>query len=200
MKEKVHRVAFEVKSLYFPGPIHYPIVLKFKEVHINHGDAYDSRTGVFTAPFDGLYSFYFFTLSSETQYPLPSLYSSLFQASNYEGLTLHVFLAKDRTRFMDVVCSAKSRVCSGETMIKLKKGDEISSVLAQNKIIDGYKTKFSGYLVYQIFDEKKDDGENGEETTPTTTTTPVTTTRVPQNGDGVQPPVDNLKFGFGVFG
>lgn len=148
------KTAFEFREARYGGPSPYPIDITYRRSRVNYGvgiddESFDGSTGKFTAPCDGLYSFYFYTLSAEQWqgYGYPDLLG--IQPAPRPS-TRHVFLVKNRTRFLDLFCSSKSRICSGRTVISLDKDDEVWAVLDGGKAIDKLSTRFSGYLVYDL--------------------------------------------------
>lgn len=147
MKRKIDKTAFEVKEARFAGPALFPTIIRFRRERVNLGGAYDFQTGIFTAPADGLYSFYFYALAGVDL--MPAYSNRYFGAQSTTQINPHVFLAKNRGRVLDIVCSSESRVCSGHSVLEMNDGDQVRPVLVDNKVIDPLSARFSGYLVYE---------------------------------------------------
>lgn len=85
--------------------------VKFNQVSLNVGDAYNTTTGKFTAPVDGLYSFSWTTMSNIGKYFITEIVlNSIPMAYNYTD-------SRGRT--------AGYSMSSSHANIKMKKGDEV---------------------------------------------------------------------------
>ncbi|KAL4007840.1 hypothetical protein ACER0C_001692 [Sarotherodon galilaeus] len=118
------------------GPFNTHIILIFKHVFTNIGNAYNPHTGIFTAPVRGVYHFDW------------SVYA---RANNKTGAALfrngeHIFLAYENPTSGDVSGS-------NAASLRLEVGDQVSVRLwANTRIFDDqyHHTSFSGHLIFTM--------------------------------------------------
>ncbi|KAK7163406.1 hypothetical protein R3I93_007455 [Phoxinus phoxinus] len=118
------------------GPTDKPKILEYKKVFSNVGSAYDSNTGIFTAPIKGAYYFRFY-------------------AHSHGATTMAVSLLKNG----ETQCSvhAWKPVSNGNgsngVVLTLEIGDQISTQLWKNTWVyddpESY-TSFSGFLIFPL--------------------------------------------------
>ncbi|KAK7159518.1 hypothetical protein R3I94_005759 [Phoxinus phoxinus] len=134
------KVAFSVgllaSGLGHTGPTDKPKILDYKKVFSNVGSAYDSNTGIFTAPIKGAYYFRFY-------------------AHCHGKTTMAVSLLKNG----ETQCSvyAWKPVSNGNgsngVVLTLEIGDQISTQLWKNTWVyddSGSYTSFSGFLIFPL--------------------------------------------------
>ncbi|KAL1280692.1 hypothetical protein QQF64_015292 [Cirrhinus molitorella] len=120
----------------YTGPISTPKTLVYKKVFSNIGGAYDSNTGVFTAPVKGAYYFRFY-------------------GHSHGGTTMAISLLKNgKTQ-----CSlhawkpTSNGNASNGVVLTLEIGDQISTQLWQNTWVyddpESY-TSFGGFLIFPL--------------------------------------------------
>ncbi|XP_036968490.1 complement C1q-like protein 4 [Acanthopagrus latus] len=135
LEEGQTKVAFgtmlEKDGIY--GPFKRDVTLPFNKVFTNIGDAYDSSTGVFTAPVAGVYYFTFFYQAGKNATKL-----ELFKNSQ-----IIVRTTEDKASY-DTSDSGGNAV-----VLQLKERDEVCVRMVENcEIWAGeYHTSFSGFLV-----------------------------------------------------
>ncbi|XP_036425564.1 complement C1q-like protein 2 [Colossoma macropomum] len=106
------------------GPFDYHTTLIYQDVITNVGGAYDSETGVFTAPVNGVYTFstYFFTWSHS------------------ESTTLHIFKNTDELVASFVYESTPEQPLRGESssnavIVQLQKFDKVFVLLNERDLL-----------------------------------------------------------------
>ncbi|XP_050959510.1 complement C1q-like protein 4 isoform X1 [Labeo rohita] len=118
------------------GPISTAKILVYKKVFSNIGGAYDSNTGVFTAPMKGAYYF-------------------RFKGHSHGGTTMAVSLLKNG----QTQCSlhawkpASNGNASNGIVLTLETGDQISTRLWQNTWVyddPASYTSFGGFLIFPL--------------------------------------------------
>ncbi|KAL6457852.1 hypothetical protein MHYP_G00330820 [Metynnis hypsauchen] len=124
------------------GPFDYHTTLIYQDVITNIGGAYDSQTGVFTAPVNGVYTFliYFFTWSRS------------------ESTSLRIFKNTDELVGSFVYKSTPEQPIRGESSsnavtVQLQKYDKVFVLLhSGGKIIDSVikLSTFSGSLLFSL--------------------------------------------------
>ncbi|XP_054628196.1 uncharacterized protein LOC129179240 [Dunckerocampus dactyliophorus] len=122
-----HKVMFTATG----GDIKKDDKLVFDVVHTNVGNAYNSSTGIFTAPYKGVY---FFTLTCDI---------------NYGMIELHVFKSSElMMKFYDNT-EQKGHSGTNSWMLRLDKEDKVyvKPVLNQNLQRHDKHSVFSGFLV-----------------------------------------------------
>ncbi|TKS87860.1 Adiponectin 30 kDa adipocyte complement-related protein [Collichthys lucidus] len=120
------------------GPFNTDVTLKFSKVFTNIGQAYSPITGVFTAPFAGVYYFVFHGWDARL---LKSIGLKLYQ--NDKRIT-GCFDSNDDSGLVSV---------SNSFVLKLDKGDVIYLVLSSTYGIydDVYnRSTFSGFLLFAL--------------------------------------------------
>ncbi|XP_048774559.2 complement C1q-like protein 3 [Ostrea edulis] len=115
-------------------------VVKYDHVLTNLGGAYQPKTGVFTVPYNGIY-----TISC----------SLLSHPANY----VHLDIMKNKAVLSTLFAAAKTHPHSGQTLqLVLKKGDKIWVRNANNKPRMLHDRKvynmFSGVLIQECFDDQ----------------------------------------------
>ncbi|XP_067381575.1 cerebellin-1-like [Channa argus] len=118
------------------GPFNSDTTLIYKSVLTNIGDAYDSLTGIFTAPLAGVYYFCIFYHAGGENEPKLLLYK------NNELIAM----AHDHKSEADTADNGGNAV-----FVQLQQGDRVFVQLEANTHIWGYNhhTTFSGFLVTQ---------------------------------------------------
>ena len=109
--------------------------IKFDNAVLNVGNGYDSLTGVFIAPFDGIYSF------------TATIFGRLDNGDMYFGLCKNT-----------VICYAnfeinRSHQVAQSVILELHKGDHVAVLHNGNDhgIVGHNFTTFSGFLLYERF-------------------------------------------------
>uniref|UniRef100_A0A8C6S4L8 C1q domain-containing protein n=1 Tax=Neogobius melanostomus TaxID=47308 RepID=A0A8C6S4L8_9GOBI len=120
------------------GPFNTEITLKFSKVFTNFGQAYNTHTGVFTAPLRGVYYFRFTGFSVKTNH-----WFGVILYHNNKRVSWN-------TDYNDDVFYAS---ISNGLPLELEKGDVVYLVLPSNhvKYDDSYnRTVFSGFLIFPL--------------------------------------------------
>ncbi|XP_041649938.1 complement C1q-like protein 3 [Cheilinus undulatus] len=119
------------------GPFNTRTTLIYKTVKTNIGNAYNSATGIFTAPVAGVYYFTFFYNANSTHKAFLMLYKNSVQI---------VFIWENSSK-------TESYDSGGNAVfLQLKRGDQVYVRMGENSHIYGgsYYTTFSGFLVSQM--------------------------------------------------
>ncbi|XP_051726202.1 cerebellin-1-like [Ctenopharyngodon idella] len=118
------------------GPFEARTPLIYKKIFTNTGNAYDSNTGIFTAPVNGVYFFRFYAHAhSSKQMAVSLLKNNQTQCS--------VFTEKPVT----------NANASNGVVLSLEKGDQVSTQLWDNSWVYDYEssfTSFSGFLLFPL--------------------------------------------------
>ncbi|XP_073714188.1 complement C1q-like protein 3 [Misgurnus anguillicaudatus] len=118
------------------GPFHDHTTLVYKKVYSNIGNAYDSNTGIFTAPVKGVYFFRFYAHSQGGMKMAVSLYKNdVFQCSVFTGKPV-----------------AHSNASNG-VVLTLKPGDQVYTKLWDRAWVfddEMSYTSFSGFLIFPL--------------------------------------------------
>ncbi|ROL55181.1 Complement C1q-like protein 4 [Anabarilius grahami] len=134
------KVAFSAGLLAFGtekiGPIGDTKTLEYKKVFSNVGNAYDSNTGIFTAPVKGVYYFRFY-------------------GHCHGGTTMAVSLLKNGQNQCSVHSArpASNSNASNGVVLTLEIGDQIYTVLWRNTWVyddPASYTSFSGFLIFPL--------------------------------------------------
>ncbi|XP_041649676.1 complement C1q tumor necrosis factor-related protein 3-like [Cheilinus undulatus] len=140
MNKETTRVAFSAAlggNAEHIGPFNTRTTLIYKTVKTNIGNAYNSATGIFTAPVAGVYYFTFFYNVESTHRTFLRLYKNSVQivfASQYRSKTF----GNDNG--------------GNAVFLQLQQGDQVYVRMMENSHIYGgsYYTTFSGFLVSQM--------------------------------------------------
>lgn len=111
--------------------------MKFENVQLNKGNGYDPKTGVFTAPEDGVYSFAWSILSK--------IGSTVYIAAVVDNVN-HAFTCIDTQQ-------SKYINSSGHLLYELKKGNKVWIKIwhtPTNYLHGGFYTYFSGSKILSI--------------------------------------------------
>ncbi|XP_051557048.1 cerebellin 13 [Myxocyprinus asiaticus] len=135
---KAKEVAFSVGLLSAGsqqfGPFSTQENLVYKKIFINTGNAYDSSTGIFTAPVNGVYFFRFYVHSHPDKQMAVSLYKNSERQCS-------IFSLKPQT----------NTNASNGVILTLKKGDKVNTQLWENSWLyddENNYTSFSGFLLF----------------------------------------------------
>ncbi|CAC5396489.1 unnamed protein product [Mytilus coruscus] len=110
-------------------------ILKFDKVWTNNGDDYDPKTGIFKAPFKGVYQFSFTVMSSN-------------------GKNLLVYLWQNETRLVSVYPGIGFNEGTANMVLNLKKDDRVYVKCGGSghgyiyTAKDYWYSMFSGYLIH----------------------------------------------------
>ncbi|XP_067308503.1 complement component 1, q subcomponent-like 4 like [Pseudorasbora parva] len=118
------------------GPVDAMKILEYKKVFSNVGSAYDSNTGIFTAPIKGVYYFRFY-------------------AHCHGGITMAVSLLKNGETQCSVFAWKPSSNGNGSNgvVLTLEIGDQIYTQLWKNTWVyddPASYTSFSGFLIFPL--------------------------------------------------
>ncbi|XP_048018940.1 complement C1q-like protein 2 isoform X2 [Megalobrama amblycephala] len=118
------------------GPFSYDKTLEYKKVFSNVGNAYDSNTGIFTAPVKGVYYFRFY-------------------GHGHGGTTMAITLLKNGQSQCSVHSArpASSSNASNGVVLTLEIGDKINTQLWRNTWVyddPASYTSFSGFLIFPL--------------------------------------------------
>ncbi|XP_048018942.1 cerebellin-1-like [Megalobrama amblycephala] len=118
------------------GPIGDTKTLEYKKVFSNVGNAYDSNTGIFTAPVKGVYYFRFY-------------------GHCHDGTTMAISLLKNGQSQCSVHAwkPASNGNASNGVVLTLEIGDKINTVLWRNTWVyddPASYTSFSGFLIFPL--------------------------------------------------
>lgn len=108
-------------------------VLKFDSVLTNIGGGYNAQTGIFTAPFSGVYCFFLSVMSTNT-------HTSVYIAVVKDGSILDVVFAEGQSDFQD----------QGSTQVTthLDSGHQVWARQAGGDAVrGGWWTIFTGYMI-----------------------------------------------------
>ncbi|XP_050992819.1 adiponectin-like [Labeo rohita] len=117
------------------GPFTTDITLVYKEVFVNEGRAYNSATGIFTAPVNGVYYF-------------------AFSGHNYSSKPMGLSLYKNGKLMITVYNhpqGARYETASNSISLTLEKGDQVYMRLYANTwVVDSENdhTTFTGHLLF----------------------------------------------------
>ncbi|KAK9976573.1 hypothetical protein ABG768_021778 [Culter alburnus] len=137
---KQKKVAFSAglleNGLGHSGPVGIPKTLVYKRVFSNIGSAYDSNTGIFTAPLKGAYFFRFY-------------------AHCHSGNRMAVSLSKNDQPQCSVFSwkPVTNGNASNGIVLTLEAGDQIYTQLWENTWVyddDHRYTSFSGFLIFPL--------------------------------------------------
>ncbi|XP_041650399.1 complement C1q-like protein 4 [Cheilinus undulatus] len=119
------------------GPFNTEITLIYKTVKTNIGNAYNSATGIFTAPVAGVYYFTFFCNANRGQKLLLELHK------NSEKIISVIELNSD---------TDSDDNGGNAVFLQLQQGDQVYVRMMENTHVYGgdYHTTFSGFLVSQM--------------------------------------------------
>ncbi|XP_071167986.1 complement C1q-like protein 3 [Mytilus edulis] len=112
-------------------------IVKFNKVWTNNGKDYDPNTGIFQAPFKGVYQFSFTVMSTR-------------------GKELFVYLWQNKTRLVAVYPGTGYNEGTANMVLNLEKGDRVYVKCGKNgygyiHTGKGYwYSMFSGYLIHAI--------------------------------------------------
>ncbi|XP_073729253.1 complement C1q-like protein 3 [Misgurnus anguillicaudatus] len=118
------------------GPLNYQKTLVYKKVFTNIGNAYDSNTGIFTAPVKGVYYFRFY-------------------AHSHAGTKMAVILYKNDVHQCSVfsVKPVTNGNASNGVVLTLEPGDQVyTKLLDKTWVYDDQMsyTSFSGFLIFPL--------------------------------------------------
>ncbi|KAK9979135.1 hypothetical protein ABG768_012579 [Culter alburnus] len=118
------------------GPFSYDKTLEYKKVFSNVGNAYDSNTGIFTAPVKGVYYFRFY-------------------GHCQSGTTMAITLMKNGQTQCSVHSArpASNSNASNGVVLTLEIGDKINTVLWKDAWVyddPASYTSFSGFLIFPL--------------------------------------------------
>ncbi|XP_073704988.1 cerebellin 13 [Garra rufa] len=139
-ENKVKKVAFSVGLLASGsqqiGPFDTRKTLVYQKIFTNTGNAYDSNTGIFTAPVNGVYFFRFYAHA---------------QTSDQMAVSLH----KNNQLQCSVYSMKPQNNANGSNgvVLSLQKGDEVYTQMWENSWVydDGNSyTSFSGFLLFPM--------------------------------------------------
>ncbi|ROL55168.1 Complement C1q tumor necrosis factor-related protein 6 [Anabarilius grahami] len=139
-ENEAKKVAFSAgllaSGLQQTGPFDTRTTLIYKKIFINTENAYDSNTGIFTAPVKGVYFFRFYAHAHSTKQMAVSLYKN-------DQIQCSVFTEKPETNTNG----------SNGVVLSLEKGDRVSTLLWENSWVyddDNSYTSFSGFLLFPL--------------------------------------------------
>ncbi|KAK9979152.1 hypothetical protein ABG768_012596 [Culter alburnus] len=139
-ENKGKKVAFSVGLLASgsdqTGPFDTRTTLIYKKIFTNTENVYDSNTGIFTAPVNGVYFFRFYAHAHSTKQMAVSLYKN-------DQIQCSVFTEKPVTNTNG----------SNGVVLSLVKGDRVSTQLWENSWVyddDNSYTSFSGFLLFPL--------------------------------------------------
>nr|NP_001116533.1 cerebellin 13 [Danio rerio]AAI60616.1 Si:ch211-284o19.6 protein [Danio rerio] len=139
-ESKAKKVAFSAGLLQSGsqefGPFDTRKTLIYKKIFANAGNAYDSSTGIFTAPVNGVYFFRFYAHAHPTKQMAVSLHKN-------NQIQCSVFSRHP----------ASNANGSNGVVLSLDKGDQVFTQLWENNWVyddDLSYTSFSGFLLFQL--------------------------------------------------
>ncbi|XP_050991735.1 cerebellin 10 isoform X4 [Labeo rohita] len=135
----VSKVAFSVSLSSSNGPHSRPRTLIYKHIFLNTGDAYNSNTGIFTAPMKGVYAF--------------KVFSKTYGSQDDKGVSAGLF--RNSQHVISTYVHQKSGFIgsSNGVSLLLEKGDKIYVILYRTfSIFDNeyHHSTFSGHLLFPM--------------------------------------------------
>ncbi|NP_001035423.2 cerebellin 10 precursor [Danio rerio] len=137
-QNEVPKVAFSVSLASVVGPHSSLHGLIYKHIFLNSGDAYDSNTGIFTAPIKGVYAFWLFSKAYGS--PDKAVVAGLFKNGQHEISTY----ARQSGGFVG---------SSNGVSLLLEKGDKVNvNLYSGHWIFDNehHHSTFSGHLLFPM--------------------------------------------------
>ncbi|XP_056323434.1 cerebellin 13 [Danio aesculapii] len=139
-ENKAKKVAFSAGLLASgsqqTGPFNTRQTLVYKKIFANFGNAYDSSTGIFTAPVNGVYFFRFYAHAHPTNQMAVSLHKN-------NQIQCSVFSLRHESNANG----------SNGVVLSLDRGDQLFTQLWEKSWVydDDYSyTSFSGFLLFQL--------------------------------------------------
>ncbi|XP_050991710.1 cerebellin 10 isoform X1 [Labeo rohita] len=138
-QNEVSKVAFSVSLSSSNGPHSRPRTLIYKHIFLNTGDAYNSNTGIFTAPMKGVYAF--------------KVFSKTYGSQDDKGVSAGLF--RNSQHVISTYVHQKSGFIgsSNGVSLLLEKGDKIYVILYRTfSIFDNeyHHSTFSGHLLFPM--------------------------------------------------
>ncbi|XP_056334801.1 cerebellin 10 [Danio aesculapii] len=137
-QSEVPKVAFSVSLSSTVGPHSSLHGLIYKHIFLNNGDAYDSNTGIFTAPVKGVYAFWLFSKAYGSADK--AVVAGLFRNGQHEISTY----ARQSSGFIG---------SSNGVSLLLEKGDKVNVNLYSGYWIfdnEHHHSTFSGHLLFHL--------------------------------------------------
>uniref|UniRef100_H3BHD2 Cerebellin 20 n=1 Tax=Latimeria chalumnae TaxID=7897 RepID=H3BHD2_LATCH len=134
--------AFSASFTGCSGPHTVNKTIVYENTFLNYGDAYDTSTGIFTAPKKGVYSF---TFTVQVDISFSTTYTKLFTVLEKTGVP--IVMTKDTSNIDQDDSSTNSAI------LHLEPGDTVQVKLVAGSKICGDKNNyntFSGFLVFPL--------------------------------------------------